>query len=338
MIRSPGSYGLFKLLAEVPDGVFHMPSPLPSGHRRRGAGLTVDQIPELERAIVFSRQKGRTVYVDSSLAAAGNGDSWSGAYLTLAAAILAAVAGDTILIAQGHTETLTTPTLSKADVTIIGLGLGTRRPAFTFGAAASTITITGAGSQFNNCRFLANFANVAAAFTIGAAKDFRCDSCDFIDNGATLNFLSCFVTGATANAADGLTVTNNFCLSLVTTDGAFISILGNLDRLYAAYNYVDKAATNDAGHFITIAALVIKGAQILYNILNVVGSAGAAVGIFMTGSSTTNTGCVGGNWVWSLDTTTALLLTVGLNLVLFENYYPDAIATSGAIWPVATGP
>lgn len=294
-------------------------------------------VPELERAIVFSRQKGRTVYVDSSLATAGNGDSWGGALLTLAAAILAAVAGDTILIAQGHTETLTTPTLSKNDVTIIGLGLGARRPTFSLGAAASTITITGAGCQFNNVRFLATFANVAACFTLGAAKDFRVDSCDFIDTGATLNFLSCFVTGATANAADGLTVTNNFCLSLVTTDGAFISILGNLDRLYAADNYVDKQATNDAGHFLTIAALVIKGAQILRNILNVVGSSGA-VGVFMTGSSTTNTGVVGGNWVWSLDTTTVLLLTSTLNLILFENYYPDAISTSGAIWPVATGP
>lgn len=333
-------YGLFKLLAETPDGVFHMPSPLPTGHRRRGSGLDVGAIPELERAIVFSRQKGRTVYVDSAVTTSGNGDSWGGAYSTLAAAIAAAIAGDMILIAPGHAETLSAagPTLSKTDVTIVGMGLGARRPAFTFGAAATTITITGAGCQFNNVRFLANFANVAAAFTLGAAKDFRVDSCDFVDNGATLNFLSCFVTGATANAADGLAVTNNYCQSLVTTDGAFISILGNLDRLYAADNYVDKAATNDAGHFLTIAALVIKGAQILRNILNVVGSAGAAVGIFMTGSSTTNTGVVGGNWVWSLDTTTPLLLTSTLNLTLFENYYPDAISTSGAIWPVATGP
>jgi hypothetical protein len=44
------------------------------------------------------------------------------------------------------------------------------------------------------------------------------------------------------------------------------------------------------------------------------------------------------NFVYSLDTTTVLLSTVGLNLAHFENYYPDAVATSGAIWPVATGP
>lgn len=316
-----------------------MPSPLPTGHRRRGSGLTVDQIPDLERAIVFSRQKGRTVYVDSAAAAGGNGDSWSGAYTTLAIAISNALAGDTILVAAGHTETLTTPTISKTDVTIVGLGLGARRPTFTLAAAASTVTISAASVQINNCRFIANFANVAACFTIGVGKDFRVDSCDFIDTGATLNFLSIVVTGATANAADGLTFTNNFVQSLVTTANAVISILGNCDRLFIADNYADKAATNDAGQFITIAALVIKGAQILRNYLNVVGSAGAAVGIFMTGSSTTNTGILAHNFVVSLDTTTALLLTAALNLGLFNNGVSGAIATSALMpWPAADNP
>lgn len=317
-----------------------MPSPLPSGHRRRGAGLDVGAIPELERAIVFSRQKGRTVYVDSAVVVtSGNGDSWGGAYATLALALAAALAGDMILIAPGHTETLSAagPSISKADVTIIGMGLGARRPAFTYGAAATTITVTGAGSQINNCRFLAAFLNVAAAFTIGAAKDFRCDSCDFIDLAAATNFLSCVVTGATANAADGLAFTNNYVYGLATTDGAVLSVLGNLDRLFFADNYMDKAATNDAGHAITVAALVLKGAQILRNILNVVGSSGA-VGVFMTGSSTTNTGVFGGNWCYSLDTTAVLFLTAALGFALFENYYPDAITTSGAILPVATAP
>ena len=316
----------------MPSGV------LQSGHRRRGAGLVLDQIPELERAILLSRHKGRTVYVDSAVSSSGNGDSWSGAYDTLEEAVDAALADDMILVAPGHAETITSMSISKARVSIIGLGRGASAPTLTFGAAATTITIAAAGVSVSNLHLVANFLDVASAFTIGAAKDFCCDSCRFIDTSAILNFLSAITTGSTANAADGLTVTNCYQFGLNTSPLAFISILGNLDRLYVCDNSVDSASTADVGSFLTIAALVIRGALIGRNTHNVVGATGASVAVFITGSSTTNTGMVFENYVTSLDTTAALLITAAINLAVHENYMSGVVAGSGTVFPAADAP
>lgn len=316
---------------------------LKTGHRQRGgAGLTTHRLGDLERAIVASRRQFAEWYVDSNKAGgvAGTGTSWEDALLTLAAAILVAKAGDTIYLAEAHAETLTASVaLNKAGIKIIGFGRGTRRPTFTYGAAAATITVTGAGCHVENLHCIANFLSVAAAFTLGAtSQDFNLVGCSFVDNSSILDFLSIVVTGSTANAADGLTVVDCYWLGLAVSPNAFISILGALNRLNVIGNHCDMAATNDVGHFITIAALVILGAQIIGNRLNVVGSAGAAVGIFMTGSSTTNTGMLAYNLVTSLDTTAALLVTAAINLGVHENYLSGAVASSGAVWPVADNP
>lgn len=263
-------------------------------------------------------------------------------FATVDAAISACDAGkgDVIVVMEGHAETVTATNiaLDVAGVKVFGMGQGASRPVFTYGAAAATITVSAAGCAWINCHFVANFLSVAAAFTLGAAKDFKLQDNSFIDTDSTHDFLSIVVTGSTANAADGLSVINNYVWSLPTTDGAFISVLGNLDRLFVADNYVDKAATNDAGHFITVAALVIRAARIFRNQLNVVGATNAAVGVFMTGSSTTNTGMMAYNLCTSLDTTTALLLTAALGLAVHENYMSGVVANSGTLYPVADNP
>lgn len=317
-----------------------MPAYLKMGHRGRGAGLTLNSRENLERAIAASRRQYREWYVDSNVGTAGNGDSWGGSVLTLAAAILLAKAGDTIYVAEGHAETITTSVaLNKAGIKIVGFGRGTRRPVITFGAAAATITVTGIGCSVENLHCVANFLNVASAFTLGAtSKEFTLLGCTFVDTSASLNFLSIVTTGAGANDADGLTVVDNYWLGLALSPLAFISILGACDRLYVAENHCDLAATNDVGHFITVAALVIRGAQILANRLNVVGSTGAAVGVFMTGSSTTNTGMLAYNLVTSLDTTGALLITATLGLAVHENYMSGVVAASGTLYPAADNP
>lgn len=247
---------------------------------------------------------------------------------------------DVVVLMPGHVETVTATNIAhnKAGVQVVGLGIGLSRPTFTYGAAAATITVSAANGSWKNCVFIANFADVAAAFTIGAAKDFHITDSHFKDTSAILNFLSIVVTGATANAADGLKVQNNYFLGLATAPNAFVSVLGNLDHLQLLDNYVDMAATNDVGHFLTIAALVIRGARIFRNQLNVVGATNAAVGIFITGSSTTNTGMVMLNYVTSLDTTTALLITAAINLAVHQNYLSGVVAGSGTLFPAADNP
>lgn len=247
-----------------------------------------------------------------------------------------AAKGDVIIVMPGHAETVTATSiaLSTSGVTIIGLGNGLNRPVFTFGAAAATITVSAANCAWKNCDFLSNFLDVAAAFTLSTAKDFTLDGNTFRATSSALNFLSLVVTNATDNAADGLTVSNNRYRGLAATENAVISVLANLDRLVVVGNYVDKVATNDAGQFITLSSKVITSADISRNVLSVLGSAGATVGIFLTGSATTCTGIVSYNLIGSLDTTTEIISTTGTKLRFFENYYTGTGDASGKLWPV----
>ena len=265
-------------------------------------------------------------------------------YTTIALAIASCVAarGDIILVAPGHTESIsssTAITASISGVTILGLGSGSQRPVVTLDTASTaTINVTAAGVTFRNIVFVANFLDIASCFTLTTAKDFQVDQCEFRDTSSVLDFLCIVTTAATDNAADGLKFTNNYVYSLPTTDGAVVSILGNLLRLNVSYNIVDKAATNDAGHLITMSSKVTGGVRILGNRLSVVGSSGAAVGVMFTGSQTTGSGMCADNYVSSLDTTAALLATAGTGITFIQNFYTGAADKSGAVWPVADNP
>jgi hypothetical protein len=259
-----------------------------------------------------------------------------------ASALCTANSGDQILCLPGHTETIssaTALTLSVAGVKISSLGYGGDRATFTLDTAATaTINVTAANVNFENCIFIANFADIASCFTLTTAKDFTVSNCEFRDTSSILNFLSVVTTSATNNQADGLTFVANYVYSLPATDGAVVSILANTLRLTVTDNIVDKAATNDAGHMITLSSKIVGGARILRNILTVTGSSGAAVGIFLTGSGSTSSGVVGFNNVWSLDTTGGLLMTASTGLRPMQNYLSGAADKSGTLTPVADDP
>ncbi len=310
-----------------------MPTNFPNGVSSQGMPVLAGTIPATT---------GTYLFVHSGVGADTNtGRDKQHALATVAAAIAKCTANksDVIVVMPGHAETYSTATalnLNVAGVRIVGLGSGLGRPTFTLGTATTaTITVSAANCGWDNCVFIANFANIATCFTLSTAKDFQLTNNWFIDTSASLNFLCIVTTNSTANAADGLTFQANYVWGLVTTDGAVISILGNCDRVLLTDNYVDKAATNDAGHFMTVAALVLRSARVFRNQLNVVGSTGAAVGLFITGSSSTNTGMVAYNLVTSLDTTAALFITAALNFAVHENYVSGVVASSGVLWPTA---
>lgn len=247
--------------------------------------------------------------------------------------------GDKIVVMAGHTETVTATSinLSKPGVTVICLGGGLDRPTFTYGAAAATITVSAANVAFIGGNHSANFLNVASAFTT-SAKDTQVLANTFVDTSSILNFLCMVTTGATDNASDGLQFSGNKVYGLATTDGACVSVLGNLLRLEVNDNLVDKAATNDAGHLVTLSSKIIGGAYILRNTVTVVGASNSAVGILLTGSGSTSSGVVGFNNVWSLDTTTALLYTASTGLRPMQNYLSGAVDASGTLYPAADNP
>lgn len=244
--------------------------------------------------------------------------------------------GDLIVVKEGHAETVTSSnmTLDVAGITILCLGVGLSRPTFTYSTAAATINVGAANITWFGGHFVGNFDNVAAAFTVGAADDFTLKAASFYDTSAALHFLSIVVTTTTDNAADGLAVLGCFWMGKALAPNAFISILGDLERLRVEDNDVQMLATNDVGHFITFAAKNGTGTRIRNNTLMVTGATDAAVGIFLTGSGTGHTGLVSGNLVTSLDTTTELIATAGTGLAFFENYYTGTADKSGKLWPV----
>lgn len=262
--------------------------------------------------------------------------------ITAALAACTASAGDMIIVTEGYTESVTSSsstTWGVAGVKIVGLGNGAQRPTITISTAnTATINVTAAQISLENFIVVANFLNIASAFTLTTAKDFVLNNCLVYDTSSSLNFLCVVTTSATDNAADGLTMTNNQVFSLPTTDGAVLSILGNLTRLNFSFNVIDKAATNNAGHGITMSSKVTINARIRGNLLSVVGATTATVGILFTGSQTTGSGIVADNYVSSLDTTSALLCTTGTGLNFFNNYVTGDLDSSGALWPVVDNP
>lgn len=246
---------------------------------------------------------------------------------------------DNIVLASDYALTVTSSNvdINKDGVTIVGLGRGLNRPTFTFGAAAATMTVSADSCAVYNCHHIGNFDNVAAAYTLSTAKDFVLEGNSFFDNSSALHFISILVTGASNNVCDGLTVRGNNWHGLAVAPNAFVSILANESHVVIEDNVVNMAATNDVGHFLTLSSKVLLNASIKNNRLIVTGATNATVGVFLTGSSTTNTGLVENNYVSSLDTTTELIATAGTGLAFFENYYTGTADASGKLWPVVDG-
>lgn len=286
-------------------------------------------------------------YIWLGSTAAGASDSNDGltpqtACLTLNGAVgkCTADTGDVILAMPGHAEAVTTTshTLSKAGVTVWGLGAGLKRPTFTYGAAAATINVTADNVTVAGCRFVANFLNVASAFTTAAAKEFTVKNCDFTDNTLSLNFLCNVTTSAVDNAADGLAFVGNYVYSLPTTDGACVSVLANLLRLNVSNNIVDKAATSDAGHLITMSSKVCGGVRIVGNRLTMAALSNQSTGTLFTGSSTTSSGICADNYVAQVDTSAGIIATTGTKISFIQNFMSGAADKSGTLIPAADDP
>jgi hypothetical protein len=81
-----------------------------------------------------------------------------------------ASAGDVVMVAEGHTETVTSAiTLDVAGVSIVGLGRGRLRPALTASGAIDLITVTAANCYLGNLRLIGAAASVTSLVNIAAA-------------------------------------------------------------------------------------------------------------------------------------------------------------------------
>jgi hypothetical protein len=244
---------------------------------------------------------------------------------------------DVIIVMPGHTETITAAggiALDVAGVYIVGQGSGSYRPTITYTTAATgTFAVSAANCTVDNIIFNANYADVAKAIIV-SGKDCTIKNCLFKEETTNMNFLTIVATNAVANAADGLCVMDCERISIDAAALAFVSILEACNRIKLLRNFDNQSSAADVGHFLIMGAFVCLGAQIIGNILQLNGDNNAqTVGVFATGSSTSSTGVMAYNLVGSLDTTTELIVTAGLDFMQFENYYTGTIATSGKLWP-----
>jgi hypothetical protein len=124
-------------------------------------------------------------------------------FTTLAAAETAATAsrGDTIFIAEGYTETIVGAAghaLSKAGLSIVGLGNGSLRPTFTFTTStAASFDITGANEYLKNLIFTCGIDAQLAMLNVTTA-DVTFDGCEFNTNSGTVGTVAGILTAATA--------------------------------------------------------------------------------------------------------------------------------------------
>lgn len=119
---------------------------------------------------------GKVFYVDSGVANAGDGSSWTNAKATLdeAVALCTANNGDRIYVAAGHNENwsaVDSADLDVAGITVIGCGTGTDMPRFDFDDTDPELVIGAANIRIVNLAFLPSVTAVVHAVEIEADAD-----------------------------------------------------------------------------------------------------------------------------------------------------------------------
>ena len=268
---------------------------------------------------------GDTFYVDSNVASAGDGQSWSSAKETWDEAIVLCAAnnGDIIEIASGHAETWTAANSAAMDVigvSVIGHGEGTDRPTFTY-TAAGELVFSVANCRVTNLVFSPGAANVTHAIEVAAGGDNTIiEMCEFT-SGATDAFE--FVDAIdVASAADDLTV--RFCRQIETTAGA----ASWLDLTAGACDNLQIYGNNVYGDYSTSAVAGSTHAHLLgyYGFNTITNINTAELVLDFQGNAT---GVIEHNRIFA-DTQAAL--DPGI-MMCFENYVSTVIDTSGQIYP-----
>ena len=166
------------------------PNGFPSGVTIRGIPLT-----QAHPGQVFWVSNATTLLTGQRGGSNGNNGTFDSPFSTLDYAIGRCVAnrGDIIFAKPGHAENLATAAVIAADVAgvaIIGLGVGSNVPTFSWTAAAATLSITAANVSFSNIKFVANFADVTTMFDVSGAGDgLSFENCVFTDTSTILNAL-----------------------------------------------------------------------------------------------------------------------------------------------------
>lgn len=288
-------------------------------------------------AIPAALGRGKTFYVDSSVAAA-EGTSPDTAVATWAAAVALCTAsqGDTIIIMPGHAESIasnTAITLSKAGVRTIGLGEGDTRPTITISTANSaTINVSAASNSVENIIFVANFLSIAACFTLSTAKAFVLRGCEFRETSSVLNFLNIIKGTGAANTTDRLLAVDNFWKGLgVTSISSFFLSADAIDGVILRRNRVIHEHAVDTSSLLKMTTGAATNLDVGDNVVVTKQTACTAGSLLSVGAS--STGVVYRNFAGTLLTTTDKLFTTTVGLYPYENRVSGVVGATGFVIP-----
>ncbi len=318
-----------------------MPSSYVSVHGRR-LGIRDNGMLQVDGNLIGPNINsfGKTFYVDSVTGASGGtGLTPTDATATIQQAVTKCTAnkGDIIVALPGHVETITAAAgiaLSKAGISLIGLGRAGQRPTITYTTAnTATMTVTAADVYIENILFVGNFLQIAGAINV-TATGLIVDSCEFRDTDATHGFNCAILATGAANTADGLQVRNSKRIGLDTTGGAFVNITDNLARLTMTDNFAVSAGTSGA-FLLSAGSKIVTAANIGRNKNQTAATSG---NLFISNGGATNTGIVYDNYNANLDVTGAQTFGAATGMQFFNNQSTSTSTEAGALAQAADTP
>lgn len=273
---------------------------------------------------------------------ANDPDGESRFHATIDAAInsCTANAGDIILVAAGHAETLSDATslnLDIAGITIIGLGAGNDRPTITLDTAiTATIPVSAANISVKNIIFTANFADIVSVFTLTTANNFTIDGCYFKATAADMDFTYIVDTNTTTSDADGLTIVNSKWIDVDLVCESMVKMDGDNYDIVIKNNFVQLGVNNNTAALMAIiTGKSVFNAQITDNRVFRLNTDTATGAILVTTDQSDNSGVVARNFAQHADTAAELLITASSGFGTFENYASGVAGASGYLLPAA---
>lgn len=296
-------------------------------------GLSVRGMPllQMQPGQVFWVNNSTTLNPNQRAGSNSNRGTFLDPFSTLDFAVGMCVAGrgDIIFVGPGHAETLTAAaaiTLDTRGVAIIGLGAEGLRPTFTFTTAATASIVVQANDiSIQNCLFISGVAALETVFDNAnsiVAQNFCIDNCEFRDSSGTLNIVTCFRSGTTAQQAAGFTFTNNKVLSTMAIPTAATTCVVS-QAAQARFNLSGNTVIRTAALNNTAVLLAMGANAHTFMVINgnktVTPNTGTTAGELISGGGTASSGMVSNNLCWHLAAT-GLIAPTGTKLAFAENY------------------
>jgi|TARA_Y100000310_G_scaffold247132_1_gene252657 hypothetical protein len=309
-----------------------MPTNFPSGVKSRG--VPVEGLGGIGSPLLTT---GNVYHVDSGADAADNDNAATNpkqpaATLDGAIGKCTASNGDVILVAPGHSETISAAgaiTFDVAGVTVIGMGVGNSRPTITLDTAASVdIDVTADDVQIHNMIFSMNYADIAGVFDLSAAG-FVVNKCRFVDTATNMNFVELIVCSAVANECDRLEFTNNYVSSPDTGNDCIIQIAEDLDGLVFSHNYIRLGVADGESVIQVATGKDVTACEIVRNHIYRLNTSGD---LLIDSDTSANTGIVAHNRIGHADTAGEVLVDAD-GVRQFDNLGSATNTASGYVLP-----